>query len=479
MNCRGPASIGAALVASVCLAAGLAAPVRADVVKSIRLTSSPSGAKVYQLSAGHQTPICDATPCDWQSEFHSEQSVLRLRFELPGHAAVTQEVTPDRQGVTASLKMTNAAAAASAAQSPRLRALETRLNPAINESVRAAEANAGKAAKTSGPPVLREIGGRVYLWLTLAVMNLESQADSGNGGMVRAMWAAAGAGFDGTLRNRLAKDSIAGIIVDAAPGSASGGFTVSSQMESNTEMTCIPGTVMRYDSCASHAPDYTYRCYNGNCTSFQSGSHCVGGRVPQYDACATRAPITKYQVKVNPQSAIKPSGTQANRPRLIAVSDWSGKTEPALIQTDTAGRITYVNGPEPSAAVKQAFGLAWPAAVARKTTATDESVFNEAATFFARQVVQEMKVKFAAKGDAASDAVVQTINTVETPLAACMVSRLESETTNPELKQDTIRHYQAVRAGKATLWNDDDGMPSYAPLFSQEQIPACLDKIKK
>lgn len=357
MNRRDAANIGAALVAGACLAAGLAAPVRAEVMKLIRLTSSPSGATVYQSSAGHQTPICDATPCDWQAEFHSEQSVLRLRFELPGYAGVTQEVTPDKRSVMASLRMTKAAEAAAANQSPRLRSLETRLKPAIGEGVRAADADAGKTAKPSGPPVLREVGGRVYLWLPLTVRNLKSQAASGNGGMVRAMWDDAGTRFDEALRNRLTREGIAGIIVDAVPGNTDGGFTVSSQMESTTEMTCIPGTVMRYNSCASQAPDYTYRCYNGNCTSFQTGSHCVGGQVPQYDPCATRAPITKYQVKVDPQVTIKPHGTPASSVRLIAVSDWSGKTEPALIQTDATGRVTYVNGPEPSTAIKRALGL--------------------------------------------------------------------------------------------------------------------------
>jgi hypothetical protein len=358
VNRHSVACINAALVAGTCLFGWPAAPVRAEVVKSIRLTSSPPGAKVYQLSVGHRTPVCDATPCNWQAEFHSEQSVLRLRFELPGHAGVTQEVTPNKHSVTARLKMTNAAAAAAyTARSPHLRVMETRLNPAIGEAVRAAGEDTSKIAKPFGSPALREIGGSIYLWLPLAVRNLASQADSSKGSMVRAMWADAGAGFDGALRNRLAGKGVAGTIVDATPGSAGGGFTVSSRMESTTEMTCIPGTVMRYSSCASQAPDYTYRCYNGNCTSFQSGSHCVGGQVPQYDACATRAPITKYRVKVNPQIAIKHSGTHTNRVRLIAISDWSGKTEPVLIQTDAAGRITYVNGPKPSAVIKQALGL--------------------------------------------------------------------------------------------------------------------------
>src|SRR3569833_1077056 len=183
----GQMGMGVALVAGACVAGWSGTPVQAEVVKSIRLNSSPSGANVYQLSAGHQTQICDATPCDWQAEFHSQQSVLRLRFELPGHEIVTEEVTASSQSVTVSLKMTNAAAAVYAAKSPRLRALELRLGPAISEGVRAAGTNASKVANSSDPPDLREIGGRVYLWLPLVVRNLRSKADSGEGGMVHMM----------------------------------------------------------------------------------------------------------------------------------------------------------------------------------------------------------------------------------------------------------------------------------------------------
>jgi len=367
----GRTGVGIALVTGACVAGWSATPVRAEVVKSIRLTSAPSGAEVYQLSAGHQTQICAATPCDWQAVFHSEQSVLRLRFELPGHEGMTQEVTSNNQGVAVSLKMTDTAAAAYAAKSPHLRALEVRLNPAISEAIRAVSANASKIAKPSDRPDLRDIGGRVYLWLPLLVRDLKSQADSGEGSMVHTMWTGAGAGFEEALRNRLAKEGIAGIIVEATPAEAGSGFEVSSQVEFAAEMTCIPGTVMRYDSCASRAPDYSYRCYNGNCTSFESGSHCVGGQVPQYSACATRAPVTKYRVKVNPQVAIKSANT--TRVRLIAICDWSGKAEAALIQTNAAGHVTYVEGSEPSAAIQQALGISWPAATAQKTPAANES----------------------------------------------------------------------------------------------------------
>jgi len=354
---RGLTGIGIALVSGACMAGWSATPVQAEVVESIRLTSSPSGSKVYQLSAGHQTQVCDATPCDWQAEFHSEQSVLRLRFELPGHEGVTEEVTSKNRSVAVSLKMTNAAAAAYAAKSPHLRALETRLTPAIREAVRAASATASKIAQSSDPPDLREIGGHVYVWLPLLVRNLKSEADAGDANMVDSMWSRAGAGFEEALRNRLASEDIAGLIVEATPAEPGRDFAVSSQMESTTEITCIPGTIMRYDNCASRAPDYTYRCYNGNCTSFESGSHCVGGQVAQYSACATRGPITRYQVKVDPQIAIK--STNTSRVRLIAICDWSGKTESTLIQTDAAGHVSHVEGPEPSAAIKQAIGLSW------------------------------------------------------------------------------------------------------------------------
>jgi hypothetical protein len=326
---------------------------------------------VYQLSAGHQAEICAATPCDWQAEFHSEQSVLHLRFELPGYEGLTEEVAASDPRVAVSLKMTKTAAAAYAAKSPHLRDLELRLNRAIGEAVRAATANAAHIAESSDPPDLREIGGRIYLWLPLVVRDMSSKAPSGNGDVVHAMWTGAGAGLEEALRKRLAKEGIAGIILEATPAEAGSGFAVSSHLEFATEMTCVPGTILRYDSCATRSPDYSYRCYNGNCTSFESGSHCVGGQVPQYSACATRAPVTQYQVKVNPQVAIQSAAN--HRVRLLAICTWPGKAEPTLIQADASGHVGFVEGPEPAAAIKQAMGLSWPAAAAQETPAANAS----------------------------------------------------------------------------------------------------------
>lgn len=342
---------------SICgaLAAGAA---DAQLAKSIRLESAPVGAQVFLLQGSGRKQICAATPCDWQADFHSDRSVLRLGFELAGHVGATLEVSPGPSHVKASLKAEKSAVRAPA-QSARVQQLQSRLMPAIAEVVRVGEANS-KVSRSSRAASLREIGGRTYVYLPLKVWNLEPFIVDGDGSLVRAMWMSSGGGYDALLEDRLAGEGVDGSIVEATIGDpVDSDFSVAGQAEAEAEMTCIPGTVMVYQSCATQAPTYETSCSNGTCSTRQSGTHCAPGNVAQYNSCATRAPVTKYTVKANPRIGISPQAN-AGRVRLIGISHWSesdSQGAPTWLQTDASGRVVHVAGPSPSGALKRDLGL--------------------------------------------------------------------------------------------------------------------------
>jgi hypothetical protein len=343
------------LLAGVELAAGSAA---AQLAKSIRLESIPAGAQVFLLQGSGRKQVCAATPCDWQADFHSDRSVLRLGFELAGHEGATLEVSPGLSHVKASLKAGENASRAPV-QTARVQQLQSRLMPAIAEVVRAGEASS-EVSRPSGAAGLREIDGRTYVYLPLKVWNLEPFVVDGKGSLVRAMWMSSGGGYDALLKGRLAGEGIDGTIVEATLGDPSDSvFSVAGQVDATAEVTCIPGTVMVYTSCATQAPTYETSCYNGTCSTRQSGTHCAPGNVAQYNACATRAPVTKYTVKANPRIGINPQAN-AGRVRLIGISHWSGSDgqgTPTWLQTDASGRAVHVAGPSPSDALKRDLGL--------------------------------------------------------------------------------------------------------------------------
>lgn len=343
------------LLACVELALGSAG---AQVVKSIRLESAPVGAQVFLLQGSDRKLVCAQTPCNWQADFHSERSVLRLSFELPAHEGATVQVSPERSRVKASLKARKGSAR-TPVQSARLQQLQSKLMPAIAAVVRAGEANS-TVSRASAPASLREIGGHTYIYLPLKVGNLEPFIVDGKGSLVRAMWTSSGGGYDALLKERFAREGIDGTIVEATIGDPiAGGFSVTGQAEAETEMTCIPGTVMVYTSCATQAPTYETSCYNGTCSTRQSGTRCAPGNAPQYNPCATRAPLTKYKVKVNPRTGINAKAS-AGSVRLIGISHWSGSNKqvaPTWLQIDVSGRVVHVAGASPSAALARALGL--------------------------------------------------------------------------------------------------------------------------
>jgi hypothetical protein len=88
--------------ALLCLPLLWLAAARAEIKKTVELTSEPPGAQVSLAIGGQNKPI-GKTPLKYEAEFHSEMSVLRLHFALEGYRERTLELNAGDSRLAAKL----------------------------------------------------------------------------------------------------------------------------------------------------------------------------------------------------------------------------------------------------------------------------------------------------------------------------------------------------------------------------------------
>lgn len=328
----------------------------AQVRKTLRLDSVPPGAQVYLSVAGERKPL-GTTPLDYEAEFHSEMSVLNLRFERAGYTPADLEITPARSRVVATLAETSVFAAAATQADGGLRALQERVAPAVGGVIRQAlAAKSAEGVQLDGTASLRRVGGAPYLEVPLALPYAVKPSDPA-GEPARRLWRELGGDLAARVRRALPPASgLAGLVVLGRLRAGASSFAVGSSAESKTEIACLPGMRSVYDSCATMQPTYeTYCNPSGQCFQRSTGSRCAGGMKSVFDACATKGPVTKYVVRVDPRPTV-----HAAQARVVAVLDFAAAGQPArLAEFDEQGRTVFRNGPlprelEPAAPAPQA-----------------------------------------------------------------------------------------------------------------------------
>ncbi len=331
------------LLLVVILSLAFAYPAAAEVRRTIRVDSVPSGAQVFLLVAGERTAI-GTTPFDYAAEFHSDVSVLRLSFERAGFAALEFELTPVRDRVVATLAAAMVVASAANQGDPSLKALQDRIAPGVSGAIRQMLASKTAAGvQIEGGASLRRIDGAVYLEVPLA---LDYGASADAGGAARRLWREIGAELTARIGKSLpANSGVAGVVMLGGLRGSGPAFGVSSHAESSTQMSCLPGMKQVYDSCATQQPTYETSCYNGSCSTRPTGTRCAGGMKSVYDACATMGPLTTFKVKVDPQAGATASGARV----VVVASFTAGGAPTALAQVDERGRVVFREGRLPAA----------------------------------------------------------------------------------------------------------------------------------
>ncbi|CAN5255340.1 hypothetical protein BH09PSE6_BH09PSE6_12570 [soil metagenome] len=321
----------------------------AEVVRTLHLESTPSGAQVFLLTGGERKPI-GTTPTSYEAEFHSEVSVLRFAFVRAGSAEMTLEVGADRDRVVATLKAASVVADAEKQPDPALRRQQEQITPAVTAVLRdGVVRRGGVEAALEGMASLQRIGTAVYLVVPVSLqMKAVNGADADKGALAQQVWRDLASDLSSRLRSALPSAAgVNGIIVNTAIPSTGSSFAVNSRVEAKTELTCIPGTVMVFSSCATMAPVYETSCYNGNCSTRQSGTRCAPGNTPQYSPCATKGPITKFAMKNDPQI-----GFQQMQVRVLSIVSLPAKgtaSPTGLLHVDANGKMLFEQGDIPAA----------------------------------------------------------------------------------------------------------------------------------
>ncbi|CAN5270061.1 hypothetical protein BH10PSE17_BH10PSE17_28790 [soil metagenome] len=321
----------------------------AEITQSIRFESTPPGAQVFLLSGTSRTPV-GTTPVAYEAEFHSEVSILRFAFARAGYEESTLEVGPGRDRVVATLKPASVVADADKQQDPRLRRQQEQITPAVTATLREAFAKKGTAdAALDGPARLKQVGDAVFLVVPVSLQSTTPPGSAAEQGAVaQGVWRDVASDLSNRLRSAIpASSGVAGVIVSTAIKSGGSTFSVNSRVESKTEIACIPGTVMVYNSCATMAPVYETSCYNGTCNTRQSGTRCAPGSTPQFSPCATQGPVTKFELKTDPQVGFRQKQVQVFTVALFPAKGAPGA--PGLLHVDANGKVLFEQGAVPTA----------------------------------------------------------------------------------------------------------------------------------
>jgi len=330
----------------------IAAGAFAEVRKEVRLESEPQGAQVFLLRGTQRVPL-GITPFAYEAEFHSEMSILRLRFERTGYEGKTLELKAAQDRVVAALDGVEFLASPDVHKEEPLKRLQEQVNAALSGALPEIYSRAGpwRIDFAGKGHVRRFADGRVYLHLPFSMQYTDGKAppeEAALRGLALTLW-------DGVVR-RLASEiwaklagagEIHGLLLEAQANFLDRKFAVGSRVESRLEMECIPGTRERYDSCARQVAEYSTDCRNGICTSRQTGTRCEGGMKSVYDACATRAPVTKMGVVISPTSRV---GVARNRIYYLAAAGVTADAEfgaPGIREVDDSGRTVFKQGNVP------------------------------------------------------------------------------------------------------------------------------------
>ena len=254
----------------------------AEVIKNVRLESDPPGASVALL-VGTKHEIIGKTPINYRAEFHSEMSVLRLSFELPGYSPQIIELSASQSHAFIKFERRKLAATPASMTDANLRSIQEQIGPIIERVLPGLlKTSSDSTLDVDGLVRVDRLDDKIYLIVPISAAN----KDLSTMGAER-WWDETGrhviTGLDGNLSGL---PTIAGIVLILHGGAVQHQFGVSSHIENTVEMECVPGTDYREQPCM----------YGENCpTGYKT--------IAVYNPCQTRVPVTKSTVKVDPSAS--------------------------------------------------------------------------------------------------------------------------------------------------------------------------------
>lgn len=291
--------------------------VNAEVIKKLRIESSPSGAEVFLLRGSRKEKL-GTTPISYKAEFHSKVSILRMAISKPGYDDKKIDVSAKQSRIKVKLDGKAYAATSKTIGDPGLRALQGRLKPAIERVM--------PRALTHQQPFKFDVAGAVhvlkipvtdqtYLWVPMEVSDVPKsmkKVASGNAKeFLRGLWIQLGDALALPLGKAITNErAVEGVLLVVDYGQVRGGFEVGVRAETRYEMQCRPGVVTRsvYDNCASRSTET--RRYGNN---VETVSVCKPGFVMRQvnDPCATRVPVARTEFKADPRAVTDKRNSRA------------------------------------------------------------------------------------------------------------------------------------------------------------------------
>jgi len=281
---------------------------RAVVVKKLRLESVPSGAEAYLLQ-GMKEVYLGNTPMEYQAEFHSEISILRMAFKKPGYDTKTIEVSAKQDRVEVNLVPRSLTADPGTFNDATLRDVQNRVNSTIKQTLPKLLAARGPYEfELAGPLRVTRLDDKILLILPIELGKAKDKVDrpaqDQNEIFLKTIWDQFGQGMVIPLVKEVRNEPLlSGILLDVDYSRVGHGFVgVRTRVESRIEMKCVPGTEARqvYNPCLRRKTETYYSM--GQRMTRDAG--CEGGYQTQmvYNPCITKVPVTRTEVKIDPKA---------------------------------------------------------------------------------------------------------------------------------------------------------------------------------
>ena len=281
---------------------------QAVVVKKLRLESVPSGAEVYLLQ-GMKKVHLGTTPLEYQAEFHSEISILRILFKKRAYKDVTLEVSASKDQVIARLESSAIAVAADphTHKDAHLRKIQQEINPIINKTVpKLLGEKVEQEFDLAAPIKVQGTGEKVFLLVPVIVGDIKGEirgaGEARHDMVLRALWNQLGSSIVIPLAKEIPNHlGISGIILEAKFDEKR--YLVSSEPSVGTkqEMECVPGyrtqMVTRYRQVPYYETYPTHRL-----AGYRTENYTTTEQV--YDPCKERRIVSKQFVKFDPKGSM-------------------------------------------------------------------------------------------------------------------------------------------------------------------------------
>ncbi len=322
----------------------LVAAAEGPVKKTLAIDSDPPGAEVFLKQGSRETKL-GTTPLNYEAEFHSAISILRMVFKKKGFQPATLEVSASQDTAVAKLAAVEVVANPTKQEDPKLRALQERVNPVLDREMKKFLDQPGPFQfDVASPLQLVELEGETSLMVTL-ILNDAKNLPQGSGKekqgvLSKTLWSHLGKHLVMPLAAELrGEKDLGSIVMQVAYDERRVVFGVGTKMETKMQMKCMPGTTMQLQMvpCASMV-----------------GGRCSPGTAlrPTYSPCAYIAPVYTQEMKADPKTGFVRD--QARAQYVVPLLLLRETVEPddlyakiGVLLTDSKGELVEQHGAMP------------------------------------------------------------------------------------------------------------------------------------